>query len=252
MDFVGTCMTTATTTPGSYRRRVHLRAQDQSVAAALEDDFHHFTLTLNHDGVKVTSIRAEALRHPFTTCPGAVDELQRLMGAPLTPSLIALQKYANAREHCTHLFELAGLAIAHAARGLSERRYDLEVSDPIDGQRRAKLDRDGAAILDWTLAGQTVVAPEPFANRAVRTLLPWAFSHLDSDGFEAVVLLRRALWVSGGRGALLDEAPLEPLKAQMVGACYSFQPKVAVRAERAVGSSRDFTFAADQLLRRRD
>src|SRR5688572_29147182 len=108
-------MSTAVRTPGSYRRRVHLVAAERSVTAALEDDFHHFTMRVEHDGTVVTAVRAEALRHPFTTCPGAVDELEHLTGAPLSPSLIALQKYANVREHCTHLFELTSLAIAHVA-----------------------------------------------------------------------------------------------------------------------------------------
>ena len=95
---------------------------------------------------------AVALRTPWTLCRGAVNVLDRLVGMPLSADPQAVYRHADGRAQCTHLFDLAGLAISHAARGIAERQYDVEVPclDPrapreallsVDGQRAARVDR---------------------------------------------------------------------------------------------------------------
>src|SRR6185312_8814867 len=55
---------------GSYRRRIRVTASpDQAaVTAELEDDFHHFRVTVAHDGACVTGVRATGVRFPWSTC----------------------------------------------------------------------------------------------------------------------------------------------------------------------------------------
>ena len=48
-----------------YRRRIRLlRLDPTTVWGGLEDDFHHFEITLDHDGERVTEISMDALRWP--------------------------------------------------------------------------------------------------------------------------------------------------------------------------------------------
>ena len=56
---------------GIFRRRIHLRADDNAVAVELEDGNHGFRIVLRHDGEQVSGIDVDAVRHPFNTCPEA-------------------------------------------------------------------------------------------------------------------------------------------------------------------------------------
>src|SRR5258708_34826169 len=79
-----------------YRRRILVRATAPGeVVADLEDDFHHFRVTLRHDGHVVESVDAESIRWPWSTCPGAAVPLRALAGAPPSPPL---QPAAASRE----------------------------------------------------------------------------------------------------------------------------------------------------------
>src|SRR5258705_4924460 len=69
---------------GVYRRVFLLVADEGRVVADLEDDFHRFRVTLAHDGARVTEVRAEAFRYPWSECPGATTALRALEGMPLS------------------------------------------------------------------------------------------------------------------------------------------------------------------------
>ena len=47
------------------------RSTPSTVWGGLEDDFHHFEVTLHHDGAHVTGIEMHAVRWPWATCPDA-------------------------------------------------------------------------------------------------------------------------------------------------------------------------------------
>ena len=128
---------------GAYRRRIRLIAGDHTVSGELEDDFHHFRATIEHDGKQVTAARGEALRVPWTTCPGSILPLARLKGLNLSRSLLAAGKHTSSRAQCTHLFDAACLAVAFAAQGgRGERIWDAVVPDRVAGATVATLHRD--------------------------------------------------------------------------------------------------------------
>ncbi len=56
---------------GIYHRRIRATSSPGLVNAELEDDFHHFRVRLQHDGEKIVEIEGDAVRYPWTTCPGA-------------------------------------------------------------------------------------------------------------------------------------------------------------------------------------
>src|SRR5262245_33354774 len=236
---------------GIYRRVFLLEAEEGRVVANMEDDFHRFRVTLAHDGARVASVRAEAFRFPWSECPGATSVLRGLEGMALSTRPRAASRHADPRANCTHLFDLASLAVAHAAARRERRRYDLEIPDRRDGRTRARLARDGEPLLDWELAGTEVVSPPPYAGRTLRggSFLLWAERALDPDAAEAAIALRRACFISIGRARDLDAAhDAGAYLAWAPGSCHTMTAGVAERALRMQGASLEFTDRRELLL----
>src|SRR6266542_3664524 len=205
--------------PGIYRRRIRIRTAAGIARADLEDDPHRYAVIVRHDGERVSAIEGRTVRTPWTSCREATSVLDRLVGIPLSPNPLAVYASTNGREQCTHLFDLAGLAIAHAARRTRLRHYDVEVPcfNP-RGRQTGRLSRDGIAVLEWTVDRTEIVAP------------------------------RRAFYISGVRTYDLDRLAVAQATGHASGACYVFQPGVVERAARVMRSTLDFTDAPERLL----
>ncbi len=101
---------------GSYRRRLRTVITAPGVVeGGLEDDFHHFSVRLEHDGTLVQAVIGRAHRWPWTTCPDAAGALRALEGMELSPRCLAPGDVADPKQNCTHMFDLAGLV--RGARG---------------------------------------------------------------------------------------------------------------------------------------
>lgn len=241
---------------GSYRRRIRLLTGPGGVVdGGLEDDFHHFTVRIHHDGAVVRSVEARAHRWPWTTCPDAAVPLRALEGTELSPRCLAIGAHADPRQNCTHMFDLAGLCIAHAARGGAEgttRQYDLEVPAAAQHGRPTQVRcwRDGKLVHQWTLEGRRCVRPEPYASAPWRGgFLRWADETLDPDAAESAIVLRRACDIGMGRGMDLDAVErADDLAPVMLGVCYTMQPAQIGVALRNTGTIRDFDSDPDALL----
>ncbi|WP_066343090.1 DUF2889 domain-containing protein [Azohydromonas lata] len=235
-------------TPPRFRRRIDIRSRtdggDSCVRAALEDDFHHFRVELAAREGRIAAVRATAARQPYTLCEGAAAELQQLVGMALSPIAHTVTRSVEARQHCTHQLELAGLACAAAARGLSTRRYDIEVPLREAGCTNALLWRDGTLLLSWSLQDDTIVEPPLYAGMGVRQAMAgWAMQTLSADEAEAALVLRRCAVISNGKGLPLDEQP----HARVTGLCWAQQPVRAAQALRVVGSTWDFSTSPQRL-----
>lgn len=239
---------------GCYRRVVLLRAPDlRTVIAALEDDPHAFSVRLGHDGERVTSVTAHAERHPLSTCSGAVAPIEALVGAPLTRVSLELKRHADPRANCTHLFDLAGWAIAHAARGgTGERRYEISIPDAVDGRTEARLFRDGEEVLCWAIEHGRITAPVVFAGQQILGgFTRWASAALAGEELEHALMLARGYFVALARIYDMVSAGSHPAKDHPMppGSCYSYTPGVIEHAWSLPGSRRDFSAAPEQLLR---
>ncbi len=227
---------------GGYRRRIELvTVSPEEVEGELEDDFHHFRVSITHDGVMVTALEGTAVRHPWSTCPAALAPLRSLVGAPVTDDATAHSSHGDARTSCTHWFDLTGLAIAQAGSGREHRRYDMTVPDRHeDGRTTARLSRDGEPILDWEVDTQTILGPEPFTGQAMgRGFLAWASGRFDPETAEAVIALRRACRISLGRLMDLDDYDTaDEVGHGMENTCHTFSTAVMETAVRMKGSSR--------------
>lgn len=238
-----------------YRRRILVRAVDErTVVSELEDDFHHFVVTLRHDGGRVVSVHNESHRWPWATCPAAGAHLDRLVGMELTTRFTGPARYTSAHENCTHQFDAASHAVTHAAWGRAVRQYDAEVGALLraDAPRHNRLWVDGSLALDWVLqAGRGPVEPlpAPYGDGPWKGgFMRWADEALDPETAETAIVLRRACDIGMGRGMPLDDiAVATELMPGMNGVCHSMQPDIAPDGVRNSGSIRDFA-AHPELL----
>ncbi len=210
----------------------------------LEDDFHHFEVELGHDGARVSSLTGGAVRFPWTTCPGAVSPLARLDGMPLGRSLRTIARQTDPRAQCTHLFDLACLAVTLAARGGDAITYEIAVPDRRGLRTHATLSRDGAPLLAWELEGVRVESPPPYAGRSLAGggFAEWTETELDPDTAEAAQVLRRAAVISWGRRYDFDRIPNARIfQTQAGGACFTFTEERVDEGQRVLGSVRDLT-----------
>jgi hypothetical protein len=237
----------------AYRRRILLTTPAPGVVRSdLVDDFHHFVVTLEHDGDHVVSVEVESLRWPWSTCPGAAEPLRALAGMPLSRRFTAAGRWTDPKRNCTHQFDAACHAIIHAAWGRSERRYDAEVTrrERETGASRVRLWVDGVRRLTWHLNWEGIVDPEPPFDAAPWRggFMRWADATLPEDDAECAIVLRRVCDIGMGRGMNLDAVPVaSKLPASMAGICHTMQPGTVEVALRHVGSIRDFARHPEQM-----
>jgi len=239
---------------GSLRRRVEVSSRSDGPGSgeargAVEDDFHHFKVTVRARDGLVAEVLSEAPRHPNALCPAAGERLVELVGMPLSEVSAAVMERTDARQQCTHQIDLAGLAIAALARGIARRAYEVEAPDRVDGRSRARLWRDGALLLEWEMDGPVILGPAPFTGVNIGAgFTAWARDNLDLDLAEAALVLRRGVFISSGRAVDLDD-PARRTGVGPMGGCWAWQPERAQLAFRVVGSSRDFTDRPEALAR---
>src|SRR5574337_1214784 len=152
---------------GIFRRRLRLQVEDGKVSVELEDDNHGFRLRLLHDGEHVAALEVDAVRHPFNTCPEAVRPLQRVIGLRLGEEEAALRKKLIPGANCTHMYDMALIAVANARQANGTHLYDMEVDDEKAGVTVARISRDGQLIHDWSIRNHQLVSPAQYAGQPV-------------------------------------------------------------------------------------
>lgn len=223
----------------AFRRAISIRGRDGVVEAELADDFHRFGVSVRHDGRHALAVEAGAGRYPWATCVEAPAALEALAGATLSANPAALFQHADPRAHCTHLFELAALAMAQAARGDGARLFEAEVTDPDDGVRLARLFQDGGLVMEWRLQDDLITAPPTYAGRAAASFRSAALAELEPDLAERLLILRRVVLTARGRAMDVDAYPTAAAMRRPAE-CYSLQPANAGRARRVADNFRDW------------
>jgi hypothetical protein len=224
--------------PG-FRRRFVVTPGAGWVRSDLEDDFHCMSVTLHHAGGVVTAVEPVVARAPWNTCPGAEAEAVR------TFTNLALDAFAARGEkiaNCTHLYDLAILAAAHAGDE-AQLVYDIRVSDPAGGERRAELRRNGVVMMGWVHVDGRIVEPVALAGTGLLQMRAWIES-LDPAEQEMAKLLRWGTLMANGRTIPLER---QSDATRMPPNCYTFQPDTARQARR-IGEIRDFSNGAAEPL----
>jgi hypothetical protein len=219
------------------------------VVGELADDAQHFRVRLRHDGSRVISIDGDAQRHPGSTCVEALRPLRALEGLSLSPRCTSVGDLAHARHHCTHWFDLAGLAVAHAESGRASREYRCAVWGASGEDGHATLERDGEPLLAWRLEGLRIRGEAPFDGQDLKGgFMAWAEDALAPDLAEAAIVLRRACYISPVRFFELDHFRRASDVQPVTGQCYTYTDGTAQRAERQRGSRHDYTDRPEALL----
>ncbi|MDH4040401.1 MAG: hypothetical protein OEW92_05065 [Gammaproteobacteria bacterium] len=226
--------------PG-FRRRFRITPLPGHVTTEVEDDYHCMSVSVSHDAITASTVKADLARAPWSTCPGAVAQCET------TFSGVALAEFPARGEktsNCTHLYDLALLAAAHALDSVP-MVYDIFVSDPVDGKRQAEIQRDGLTVLKWSDSNFHILEPLELEGMPLLDMREWIAS-LDGPGQEAARLLRWGSVIAHGRTIPMAK---QSDASRMPPNCYSFQPEQSVRARR-IGEVRDFSDGTIQPLER--
>jgi len=228
------------TWPPGLWRRIILQPGERWIGVALEDDMHCFVLRIGHEEGRIVSVAGKALRHPWSACPGAVDYLKAQLAGKRLEDVAGLEP----RENCTHLLDLAILGAAHVTDE-APRRFDMKVADRVEGRTTAILYEDGIERLRWQLDGLDVAGPQ---GRNLRALSQWK-RELPPEEAEWATLLRRAVFVSGGRqfNPPAAERAADQGPARM-GVCYNYQLPQAARSTRTPDWRQDFSLTGREPL----
>jgi hypothetical protein len=240
------------------RRQVFLTNREPGLCVGwLEDENHHFGVSVRHrDGV-VLDARGASPRHPWSTCEQAPSALRTLIGRPLVGRAWDLGGQHDMRAQCTHLFELAALVSAHASAGGEDILYDAQVHTPDQdvgpGPRltTATLAANSTEVLQWSARGMVLERPAEEAGRDLfQGFRPW-LEGMPPARAQAAFVLRRAHWLHVGRIADLDD--FETAAELGLGpVCFTFQPHRAGEAARMRGGWRDYASKPHEMLRFRD
>lgn len=217
--------------PG-FRRRLCAIPAPGRVTAALEDDFHCMAVTLRHDGETVIQADAVMDRAPWSSCPGARAVLKSTFEGV---ALAAAVKRGDKPSNCTHLYDLALLAAAHALDS-APLAYEILASDPVDGRVVAEIRRNGRAQLRMAHVGNVMTEPEDVKGESLFNLRGW-IKTLNEPAREAARLLQWGTIIAQGRIVPRDrQSDVRDLPLN----CYTFQPENAARAQR-VWTMEDFS-----------
>lgn len=230
----------------SYRRRILVRRDGAGISVDLEDNFHRFGVRLQVHDHRVADASGSAGRVPWSTCPGALVALADLLGHDVRKRF-TIGAESKASRHCTHLFDMAMLALDHLRLDLPGRDYRLSVTGPISDERLT-LEIDGENRGHWHLANDCFMAPDAWRGQPVGRVHTLVDAQADPVAFLEIMLMRRVVRISHGR--FIDQDLWD--SAADLGAapsCLSFQPEVRPTARRIRGSARDFTNAQHLLLR---
>lgn len=231
-----------------FRRAIEIICDGDTLASAeVEDDHHHFRVELRAKDGKIVKVDGTAIRNPWTLCPLAANELGDLVGSPVSRDPAAVLSYANIRHQCTHMFDLAGLAAAALGRGgPAFRRYEIMVAQIEENLWTAELSRNDGYVLKWESKLGEIAKPVDLEGRSLKApFAEWARQYYDEDGFEAALVLRRAIFVGKFRHKHnLDLRLTAADGSQIIGGCFVMQPERAGLARRNKGATISFPMSA--------
>ncbi|MCW8196008.1 DUF2889 domain-containing protein [Proteobacteria bacterium 005FR1] len=223
------------------------------IRLGMEDTEHAFQIDFVHDGQKVTDVVGRWERHPMSGCAGAAGALSVMIGCPLSGDLLAISRYANKQQQCSHLFDMFCFAVAHAWHQREDRRYDVIIPDSPTGLLPITVKMNGSVVLQLAVKDfQYIVEPERFGGvRWNRGFSQWAKENLPETESEYAFIAQRGLFVALARRLDFSNTLGKPaaLSGPPAGACYMAQPERRGESYR-VGTARDLSQAAEEELLR--
>jgi hypothetical protein len=237
---------------GALRRliRLHRRAEDV-VFATLDDTYHAMQCVLRHDGRRVVDIEATLTRIPTTACTGAANPIRELIGMPLDLGMAALYGDRRPQRNCTHLFDLAALALRQTLRDEDERRYDVLIPDETDTPVVIEVRRNDQRMHEWQVSQGLILAPSALAQRPMTAgFTPWALRSFAGDELEAALVLHKSYYIAQARRYRVDAFGGRSLlaNAQLAGVCHAYTPERMAHTYFTGDNVRDFSNAVVEAV----
>ncbi|BAI95098.1 hypothetical protein Sj15T_29980 [Sphingobium sp. TA15] len=210
---------------GSTIRRVSLRARPNRVDSHLLDNFHEMRCSILHDASIVTAIAGQGIRLPTTACPGAIAQLQSLVGLPIGTPRRDFYTGGIARRHCTHLLDLAVMAIGHAQGPSMEIVYEAEVPDEVELPVPITIRRNGRLVCRWLVRQGAILDPLELRGRPLGAgFAAWASRAFEQGRLEAATILARTWLIAIGRRYRPSQVAGRPARdnPEMLGRCYAY------------------------------
>lgn len=239
---------------GIYRRRIRLEQGEGCVHGALEDTNHGFTATVYHDGERVTAVEANAMRVPYTSCPGALEPIKGFVGVDIHTGLRELNFHMPPSSNCTHLLDLTVMTIRHAASPNPVRQWDIAITDmTAESDSVCTVLRDGEEIFRWRARDLQLTDPPELAGKPFYLGFgKWASKYFAAEELEAAFILQKGYFVSLARLFDMEQMAGEPAlasKGGMGGACYTYSSPAIEHGMRTSSSVRDFSRCEEKLLK---
>lgn len=236
---------------GCLRRKILLTRTPYGVLAEQEDDNHAFRIRLSITDNIVRDIDAETLRVPMSTCSGASVKLREIIGTTVTQNPRALGAEHNPKSHCTHLFDLAGLAICHHSKPVAQRCFDIVIQDEKEGVMHCAVSLNDKIIFDWQVKQQVINNEGPWKGVNVQKgFSAWVMDNLGGDEAEAALSLSRAYFISITRRVLVEKNAGMAIANDLMpkGVCFTYSPPSVETAYRLHETTRDFTHTPEDML----
>ena len=237
---------------GIYRRRTLLSRKPGAIEVVMEDCSHAMKLLMQHQAGNITDLQGEVIRAPVTSCRGAPGQLTDLIGLPLSDNADIYRQHSPQHHHCTHLYDMALLAIEFAQREEELQQFDVAVGDEVDGAIDGKIFLNHRLIHHWVVRQGKLAEPTEFAGQsAFKGFAHWAKSQFSGDALLCAFGLQRGLMVANARRWDMAALAGEPADTfcPPPGACYSYSKGREKTALRTANPVRDFSDTPEQLLR---
>ena len=229
------------------RRKVRLASDGGRVIAQFSDIYHEMSCEVFHDGETIQSISGAMSRVPTSLCQGATQVLEMLTGAPLDADLSEFYGGSRAKQQCTHLYDLAVMAIRHCRRE-GERIYEAEVPDMV-GVVDVSIRCNGKPVHQWRIKDERIVVPVELSGKPViKGFMSWAHKiYSDPDKLEAALILSRTIFIARGRRFSIASGRGHTLDTHktLEGSCYAYQPARASSGHYLGTNERDFSKAIE-------
>lgn len=228
---------------GAYRRRIRLRNDAGEVVGLLDDNNHAIWVRVRHSEGRVSDICGGFHRWPTNGCPSAGVNLKELVGVELTAPWGQLYQGGLPRRNCTHMFDLAALALRHAARDEPQRVWDAVVPDATGDMLSASVSLNGRFVHDWLLREDIIEAPVGLAGvHILKNFLPQAEARFSGDELEGALVLRMAAFVSIARRYVTDDLarPLRNSPARK-GVCHAYSGERYEQSVQRIGTVVDMS-----------
>lgn len=236
---------------GVFKRYIRIESrQKNAIVAALSDDCHAFVIQFNVVNGKLANLVGHWERRPNSSCSGAEVAIQEAEGYGISPDIFGLKQTLDAKQHCTHFFDLVSFAAVHAFCKREDRTYKVEVTDELDRVSAIRVYTNGKLRHNAKIRNGRFSSPRYLSDAPLgQGFTAWARRALSLERREIAFMMQMAYFVSNSRRLDLNTMAGRPARniGPPVGSCYGLQPErvddsIRLASQRELGNDAEAIF----------